>query len=542
MLSYAVMFILCVHSAVTYLALSRLDKPIFRYFSIFAILSWIFSASYFMQTMAQTLELKLFWSNIKVTALCFTPMVWLWVTVIMTNRKCLGWALNISLLLIAIVNSVIVWNDDKLHIFRKSAVLYEAAQNLYIMKPTFGIWFMTVYTWSIYLPCMISILMFISSYLRTGKYGRFQYGIMILAVVLGMLGGIPQIVGLTYVDTYAITTAMTSILFFIMIHKYHIFEMVPVSKNDVLDIVESGIIIFDFTGKLVESNKYAQNIFPNLLKDSDLTAIASMFELKLEELEYNKPLFSSVMFPDIEKVFSSKLVIMSDTGKHIDGYLLYISDITEHSKLAKIEKEREIANQKNLIIGDIHDSISGSVSVISMLAINAIDRQDAAESSLKQIKEISEDTGREVRFIMNSYDRSDTTYREMVSDLRHIGSMLTDGVKINFALEDFVEQEMEDAIVDFIISTHITRFFKECVVNAIKHSGAAAIKSAVTIEPYRVIISVKDNGKGFDSNVKKGRGLKNLHRRIAQIKGTVSINSEKGTEIICCIPLKENNG
>jgi signal transduction histidine kinase len=177
-----------------------------------------------------------------------------------------------------------------------------------------------------------------------------------------------------------------------------------------------------------------------------------------------------------------------------------------------------------------------------MLAVNAIGSHDAADSSLKQIKEISEDTGREVRFMMNTYDRSNSTYEEMVADLRHIGSMLTEGVNINFVLDDSIEEDMKEEIVDFMISMHIIRFFKECVVNAVKHSGASEINSVVTIEPHRAIISVKDNGKGFDSNVKKGRGLKNLHRRIAQINGTVHINSDKGTRIICEIPLKDNNG
>ena len=116
------------------------------------------------------------------------------------------------------------------------------------------------------------------------------------------------------------------------------------------------------------------------------------------------------------------------------------------------------------------------------------------------------------------------------------------GVSIEFEFFQSVPDDMLDSVVNFVLYINVIRFFKECVVNAVKHSGATLIKSSVTISPDRVIIAVKDNGKGFDANVKKGRGLKNLYRRVSQIDGIVRIKSSDGTEITCDIPLKENHG
>lgn len=80
---------------------------------------------------------------------------------------------------------------------------------------------------------------------------------------------------------------------------------------------------------------------------------------------------------------------------------------------------------------------------------------------------------------------------------------------------------------------------KEAVHNVIKHSQATQADLTVQITD-RLLISVADNGNGFDTeqNKLKGNGLSNFQKRMTVLKGIVTIQSgEKGTTVNFEVPL-----
>ncbi len=84
------------------------------------------------------------------------------------------------------------------------------------------------------------------------------------------------------------------------------------------------------------------------------------------------------------------------------------------------------------------------------------------------------------------------------------------------------------------------QMIREALSNALRHSGATNI--SVTIEEGAdcVLISVTDDGDGFDpSNVHKGMGLDNLRSRADKARGTTTINSApgRGTTVLISLPL-----
>ncbi|MBR3221775.1 MAG: ATP-binding protein [Kiritimatiellae bacterium] len=84
-------------------------------------------------------------------------------------------------------------------------------------------------------------------------------------------------------------------------------------------------------------------------------------------------------------------------------------------------------------------------------------------------------------------------------------------------------------------TTHaILRIIRELATNAINHGHATKIDIAGTIDGNRLMMSVRDNGVGFDPEKRPGVrechfGLQGITERIQQFSGTMHIESARGS-------------
>jgi len=94
---------------------------------------------------------------------------------------------------------------------------------------------------------------------------------------------------------------------------------------------------------------------------------------------------------------------------------------------------------------------------------------------------------------------------------------------------------------------HIYRIMQESLNNIIKHSEANKVDISVTNNKCIIALSIKDNGKGFDSTTvskqSKGIGLNSLSERVSLLNGELNIKSEinSGTEIIAKFPIGDKS-
>ena len=83
----------------------------------------------------------------------------------------------------------------------------------------------------------------------------------------------------------------------------------------------------------------------------------------------------------------------------------------------------------------------------------------------------------------------------------------------------------------------------EAISNAIRHSQATQIAIRAEQIKSNFVISVKDNGHGFDVTKlthSEGLGLRNLQQRAALLSGQVSVESVagKGTKLTITMPIR----
>jgi len=98
---------------------------------------------------------------------------------------------------------------------------------------------------------------------------------------------------------------------------------------------------------------------------------------------------------------------------------------------------------------------------------------------------------------------------------------------------DFITEINPRAVSpDSILFLNLLRIYKEALTNIVKHAKAQSVDVELYASPECITLSVKDDGKGFGQDIKKGRGLNSMKTRAQSLGGTLDIQSGDGTLVV----------
>ncbi len=213
---------------------------------------------------------------------------------------------------------------------------------------------------------------------------------------------------------------------------------------------------------------------------------------------------------------------------------------TFETELIKTEVEVQEQTRRHLS-SELHDNI-GQILSLTNVTLASIDLENR-EKAVKKISTAHELVNRSIKEL------------RQLSKLIHGEKLIQHGLKnaietemswlersgfytINFSVEP-IDFDSYDPDKDLILF----RLFQEVINNIVKHSEATDIFIYLSIQNEQIILSVKDNGKGFNvetaSDKKSGLGLQNMKRRIMLLEGTMQIISRPdGTQVQFVVPYK----
>jgi signal transduction histidine kinase len=209
-----------------------------------------------------------------------------------------------------------------------------------------------------------------------------------------------------------------------------------------------------------------------------------------------------------------------------------LQDLSARLLSAQEEERRSISRE-------LHDEVGQSLSALLMEAGNAAAR----------VPDASVDVRRHVESIKKLAEASVNVIRNMTLLLRP--SMLDDfglvpalewqarevfkrtGLRVQVAAEESSD-ELPDAL-----RTCIYRVVQEALHNCARHAGARNARVIVRQEGRRIILSVEDDGHGFDPLRIRGLGLVGMEERVTHLGGAFEVQSRpgSGTRIAAELPL-----
>ena len=106
-------------------------------------------------------------------------------------------------------------------------------------------------------------------------------------------------------------------------------------------------------------------------------------------------------------------------------------------------------------------------------------------------------------------------------------------------------QVKSDRRISGEVEQALFRVTQEALSNIVRHSLATQVELALVYEGDNVILTISDNGTGFDviSVEDKGVGLRSMSERMQALGGEFKVESSQGhgTRIIAQCPLKERH-
>ncbi|MFK5959043.1 MAG: histidine kinase [Lutibacter sp.] len=207
----------------------------------------------------------------------------------------------------------------------------------------------------------------------------------------------------------------------------------------------------------------------------------------------------------------------------------------------------KLQNQRLRISRDLHDNIGSQLTFI----ISSIDNlkfitkksNKNLKTKLSEINEFTNSTISQLRDTIWAMNKNEINFEDLQSRvLTFIEKAKIVAPTIHFKFSSTVKSSV---VFSSMKGMNIFRVLQESINNSLKYAKATEISIAFSETKNELLFNSTDNGNGFDINtVKLGNGLENMQKRIQEINGVLSINSEinKGTNIqIKCLKNKSND-
>lgn len=220
----------------------------------------------------------------------------------------------------------------------------------------------------------------------------------------------------------------------------------------------------------------------------------------------------------------------------------------EKEKQARLALENKLALQyeKERISRDLHDSVGSQLTIVATsldAATYLAYKQKLEPQKLEKINENIREAVQSLRDTIWATHQSKISLDDFDKRLRNYAlKVIEDKLKvaIHFTVPD------ADVYISSMQAINLFRVIQEAIQNVLKHAQATQLEIRCTQIEGKIKLSITDNGIGMPTDSLKNTdtyGIKNMHSRINEIKGTLNIESVagEGTKICIEIPIYAAN-
>ena len=227
------------------------------------------------------------------------------------------------------------------------------------------------------------------------------------------------------------------------------------------------------------------------------------------------------------------------------GGALLLTQHQHRRRLAQLELKQARESERTRIARDLHDDLGASLAEIHLLATSGQGQPYSpakAEGRFQLLAGKTQTMVETLDAIVWAVDPRKDTAQGLVTYLR---SYVEDYfIPLDVLLHIETPAELPDVVLSAEARHHVFLATKEAVHNVCAHSGARRVNFRIAIRQSRLIITLEDDGRGFDPthiDLAKGNGLHNMKARLQAIHGQAEISSSPGAgvtvTIICPLPL-----
>ena len=230
----------------------------------------------------------------------------------------------------------------------------------------------------------------------------------------------------------------------------------------------------------------------------------------------------------------------------VEMFALHAGIAIQNARLHSRVQRLAVIDERIRIGRDLHDGIIQGIYAVALSLEDVPDlmAEDPAEANARvdrAIDRLNSAIGDIRTFIVGL--GADAAAASIGSRLAGLADelLLTSGARMALDL-DLADVAEIDARLSIEAATELLQIAREALSNAIRHSGAPRARLSLRAQDAEAVLSVEDNGQGFDTTIPPGRGhlgLVNMRDRTISVGGAIDISSRigGGTRIIVRLPL-----
>jgi PAS domain S-box-containing protein len=213
----------------------------------------------------------------------------------------------------------------------------------------------------------------------------------------------------------------------------------------------------------------------------------------------------------------------------------------EVAERARLEREviESCAREQRRIAYELHDGV-GQQLVSIALSAKLLEEQLRPERPIEADKtsaivRLANEAARQTRLTARALEGADG-----VGDLKTALESLAMNISQNCSVKSVVKVNGTSLPISAPVSAQLYRIAQEAMRNALEHGAAREVLIQLTFGPDDMVLTVQDDGKGFDGKANgQGMGLRIMRYRAQCIGGSCEVHAgpAQGTIVHCRVPL-----
>jgi signal transduction histidine kinase len=234
------------------------------------------------------------------------------------------------------------------------------------------------------------------------------------------------------------------------------------------------------------------------------------------------------------------------------GVVRVVSHRRLRLKLLQLGQQEAMERERMRIARDMHDEIGSRLTRISYLSELALHDEVPSRKSLHSIADTIRDLLKTLDEIVWAVNPQNDTLENLFEYLGHFASEYLQNTVVSCKLN--IPASVSACTLSAETRHNVFLAFEAAVSNALRHSGASCISVDMNHQDEQLVITIHDDGRGFDTTAspaeiskksglsvrsRKGNGLVNMRERLASVGGEARIESYpgRGTTVTFSLPV-----
>jgi len=204
----------------------------------------------------------------------------------------------------------------------------------------------------------------------------------------------------------------------------------------------------------------------------------------------------------------------------------------------RIRSRRELRTTRVQIASDLHDDVGSNLGTIILHVERLQEKSDTPpeQTRLAAIYRLTRESVFGLREVLNTTAPEVGRTQDLVTYMNELAALIIGRTRCTFDTSPAIS----DKLSDHALRKGLLLFYKEALYNAKTHSNCSQIDISLQHSNEKIVLKLKDNGKGIDEEtLKKANTLRTLKHRAEWLRGKLEFKTApgEGTELTLSIPL-----